>query len=156
MPFFFCFVCKHGEGPCHRQAPDCWGGLSPLYKRLQQDRKEGVSRDVWTRWRSSSSVLISVSVTHCRRGVTGCKYPTLDRRCESHQSLFTMNARLGRWVFSIGPKIPAGAPLALRNQSFNSPPLPDWCLQVESDISISLQALWGLKKSRWNHLTFIY
>ena len=40
MPFFFCFVCKHSEGSCHTQAPDCWGGLSLLYKRLQRDRTE--------------------------------------------------------------------------------------------------------------------
>lgn len=33
-----------------RQAPNCWGGLSLLYKWLQRDRKEGVSSDVCTLW----------------------------------------------------------------------------------------------------------
>lgn len=43
LPFFFCFVCKHREGPRHRQAADCCRGLSLPYKRHQQDRKEGIA-----------------------------------------------------------------------------------------------------------------
>lgn len=48
MPFFFCFVCKHSEGRVRDRHPIVV--VDYLYKRPQQDRKEGVSTDVWLHW----------------------------------------------------------------------------------------------------------